>query len=357
MSESLLLRIQYRQPEGLSDVMSVVHYEGEVINHGMDIKPTCPCSLLCIWRDWQDAAALVAPFPADPEAMLVACLYKRLRKLFPAKAMKVLSPYAEQLVLIVSYGVPDTAVSTVDSFQGNETDIVLISLARWFGLGFLCDRRRMNVATSRARFLQIILANDALGQSSSTQKHRKSEECVAGERWWFCQRELMRRINAEYVTDALTRWSPDGTFKSHEFTIDSEAGKICKQLREGAPILGASVRSAVSRGGAHDMQQVFGAYQLSEVGALAATDVSAEGCHVAVDLQNILLPTDKSDSTAPAPSISPGLPLMCGDPGSHDRFALVVVRNMGSLFRLSMLDVDAAQRKAIQKDNRFFLLC
>lgn len=59
----------------------------------------------------------------------------------------------------------DTPVGTVDSFQGNEADIVIVSLVRnnarsgMRGLGFLSDPRRMNVLLSRARSKLIIIGS------------------------------------------------------------------------------------------------------------------------------------------------------------------------------------------------------
>lgn len=41
-------------------------------------------------------------------------------------------------------------VHTIDAFQGKENDIMIISLVRSEGIGFLSDYRRANVATSRA---------------------------------------------------------------------------------------------------------------------------------------------------------------------------------------------------------------
>ena len=55
------------------------------------------------------------------------------------------------------------AVNTVDGFQGQERDIVLISLVRSNDkgiIGFLNDLRRMNVAMTRAR-MKLIIIGDA----------------------------------------------------------------------------------------------------------------------------------------------------------------------------------------------------
>merc|ERR1711972_760098 len=53
-------------------------------------------------------------------------------------------------------------VHTVDSFQGSEVDIVLLSFVRANprgAVGFLSDFRRLNVALSRAKLHLIVLGN------------------------------------------------------------------------------------------------------------------------------------------------------------------------------------------------------
>ena len=54
------------------------------------------------------------------------------------------------------------SINTVDGFQGQERDIILISLVRnnpKGDIGFLRDLRRMNVAITRARMKLIILGD------------------------------------------------------------------------------------------------------------------------------------------------------------------------------------------------------
>ena len=60
-------------------------------------------------------------------------------------------------------------INTVDGFQGQERDVILISLVRANEegqMGFLNDLRRMNVAITRARMKLIIL-----GDASTLTKH------------------------------------------------------------------------------------------------------------------------------------------------------------------------------------------
>lgn len=54
------------------------------------------------------------------------------------------------------------SINTVDGFQGQERDIILVSLVRSNDegqIGFLRDLRRMNVAITRARMKLIILGD------------------------------------------------------------------------------------------------------------------------------------------------------------------------------------------------------
>lgn len=90
---------------------------------------------------------------------------------FPSIA--IVSPYKQQVEVLKSYIKDDEAfvsiiskisVNTIDSFQGQERDIVYISLTRSNAdgnIGFLADTRRMNVAMTRARKKLIVVGDSA----------------------------------------------------------------------------------------------------------------------------------------------------------------------------------------------------
>ncbi|KAL6522445.1 hypothetical protein OROMI_031717 [Orobanche minor] len=71
----------------------------------------------------------------------------------------IITPYAAQVVLLKMLRskeekLKDTEISTVDGFQGREKEAIIISMVRSNSkkeVGFLSDRRRMNVAVTRAR--------------------------------------------------------------------------------------------------------------------------------------------------------------------------------------------------------------
>lgn len=96
---------------------------------------------------------------------------------FPSIA--VISPYKQQINLLKTQfeHSPDLqkykeniSVNTIDSFQGQERDVVYISLTRSNDkgeIGFLSDIRRMNVAMTRARKKLVVIGDSAtLGQHS-----------------------------------------------------------------------------------------------------------------------------------------------------------------------------------------------
>ncbi|MDF2432006.1 MAG: hypothetical protein JWP44_1637 [Mucilaginibacter sp.] len=90
---------------------------------------------------------------------------------FPTVA--VISPYKEQIRILkelVQNSEPlqvyadKIAVNTIDSFQGQERDIVYISMTRsntTRDIGFLSDTRRMNVAMTRARKKLVVIGDSS----------------------------------------------------------------------------------------------------------------------------------------------------------------------------------------------------
>ncbi len=111
----------------------------------------------------------------NPEEFLI--LREHLYQLIKAKpegyepSIAIISPYREQVehmqqMIEEDEGLQalDMTVNTIDGFQGQERDIVFISLVRSNPkgeIGFLNDYRRMNVAITRARQQLIIVGDSA----------------------------------------------------------------------------------------------------------------------------------------------------------------------------------------------------
>ena len=83
----------------------------------------------------------------------------------------IISPYKEQTIYIKNQLEEDpklenlsVTVNTIDAFQGQERDLIYISLVRSNGkgeIGFLKDYRRMNVAMTRAKKKLIVIGDSA----------------------------------------------------------------------------------------------------------------------------------------------------------------------------------------------------
>ena len=90
---------------------------------------------------------------------------------FPTIA--VISPYKQQVEVlkeqllhapVLAAYMEKITVNTIDSFQGQERDVVYISMTRSNTenqIGFLSDVRRMNVAMTRARKKLVVVGDSA----------------------------------------------------------------------------------------------------------------------------------------------------------------------------------------------------
>lgn len=106
------------------------------------------------------------------EAEYVVAVYQYMRLLgYPAHKISIITSYNGQKNLIRDvlaqrcrnpvFGFP-AAVTTVDKYQGQQNDFVLLSLVRTESVGHLRDIRRLVVALSRARLGMYVFCRKAL---------------------------------------------------------------------------------------------------------------------------------------------------------------------------------------------------
>jgi superfamily I DNA and/or RNA helicase len=180
-----MLGEQYRMHEKIMGYSSAVFYENKLLAHGSVAKHllyTEDMPLLfidtagCGFDEKTENKSISNPeeavFLFQHLARLVTELgahYKPSH--FPSIA--IISPYKEQLqvlkeqllhVLELQPYLQNISVNTIDSFQGQERDIVYISMTRSNSdgvIGFLSDTRRMNVAMTRARKKLVIIGDSA----------------------------------------------------------------------------------------------------------------------------------------------------------------------------------------------------
>ncbi|PVU96973.1 hypothetical protein BB559_002194 [Furculomyces boomerangus] len=111
------------------------------------------------------------------EAEYAVAIYQYMRLIgYPKEKITILTTYNGQKALITDilglrcgsnpiFGIP--SVSTVDQFQGNQSDYIILSLVRTRSVGHIRDIRRLVVALSRARLGLYILGNAKLFSNCS----------------------------------------------------------------------------------------------------------------------------------------------------------------------------------------------
>ncbi|KAL3460532.1 P-loop containing nucleoside triphosphate hydrolase protein [Aspergillus heterothallicus] len=110
------------------------------------------------------------------EAEYAVAIFQYMRLLgYPASKISILATYAGQTALIKDvlnhrcaknslFGMPK-AVTTVDKYQGEQNDYLILSLTRTRTVGYLRDVRRLTVALSRARLGLYILGRREVFES------------------------------------------------------------------------------------------------------------------------------------------------------------------------------------------------
>ena len=116
---------------------------------------------------------------ADVILDLLAKMEEKSREKRRRPSVAVISGYSAQVELLATridtedkerWHNIQIEIATVDSFQGRECDVVIYSTVRSNGeqrIGFLKDRRRINVALSRARDLLVIVGDGYMMESAT----------------------------------------------------------------------------------------------------------------------------------------------------------------------------------------------
>jgi superfamily I DNA and/or RNA helicase len=170
------LRLQFRMREPIAEVVSQAFYDGNLrtdpsteADHGLQTPPFVRGQAL-VWLDTSDLAdAHDRPcWHNDGEADVVAWLVSQFKlRQVSADELALLSPYREQIRLMKqrlhSY---ESCIHTVDSFQGREAKVAVVSLVRnnkeqtpRKQLGHLTSPERVNVLLSRAMRLLVIVGS------------------------------------------------------------------------------------------------------------------------------------------------------------------------------------------------------
>ncbi len=182
-----LLKVQYRMNEQIMRFSSDYFYNGEVETApGITHRSILDYDLPMMWIDTEnvdgkeefigESCGRINRAEADLTLSTLQEYFDKIGKnriLEESIDVGIISPYRAQVQLLrkmirqKEFFRPYRrliSVNTVDGFQGQERDVILISLVRSNDggeIGFLRDLRRMNVAITRARMKLIILGSAA----------------------------------------------------------------------------------------------------------------------------------------------------------------------------------------------------
>ena len=155
-----LLNIQYRMHPDIMAVSNRLYYDGALSSGvtGEERKPPRGGSLAFVPVD-----AVVSGRSNPAEAQVVNRIVRSLLETIGPEGIGVISPFRKQVValrqLLDGTGV---VADTVERFQGGEREVIVLSLVRSQGSGFVFDDRRFNVAITRARRKLILVGHPEL---------------------------------------------------------------------------------------------------------------------------------------------------------------------------------------------------
>jgi ATP-dependent RNA/DNA helicase IGHMBP2 len=157
-----LLNVQYRMRPQIAGFSSAFFYGGKLMHGPGRIDEGVHLSFVDTagsgYQEEQGKEGM--SLRNDGELRIV----KRILEEEAGRPLAVISPYSGQVSSAREQLPPSYRISTIDSFQGQEQDIIVVSLVRSNDdgeIGFLKDYRRMNVAITRAREKLIIIGDSA----------------------------------------------------------------------------------------------------------------------------------------------------------------------------------------------------
>lgn len=180
------LQRQYRMHPAISCLPSQLFYSGKLKNgalasadyqrpfHTDSLRRFGPLSFIdtTLFRGAREERTYCGSIRNRMEAMVVAVVIASLLRRYSSYAQSsdicVLTPYKAQIREIQielsrfdDLGAGNIQVSTVDSIQGREKEIVVFSAVRGDrdSIGFVRDMRRMNVAITRSKVALIVVGN------------------------------------------------------------------------------------------------------------------------------------------------------------------------------------------------------
>lgn len=168
----IFLEKQFRMKPEILGFPNGTYYESKILthpdakwNHNIDISPILGNNPPILWIDTagsdseEETQGEEPSFFNQTEIQLVETLF---RLGIPKEQSTVISPYRGQVEKLVKLSSGRWFTQTIDSFQGRESEIVILSLVRSNRdgeVGFLLNPKRLNVALTRAKSHLILIGD------------------------------------------------------------------------------------------------------------------------------------------------------------------------------------------------------
>jgi len=157
------------------------------------------------WRNAYEVVTIRALLNTDPDILMLLQNSKKPR-------VVVITPYNSQKTLIQSelqkVKKLEAHVATVDSFQGQEAEVVIISTVRTKGVGFIDDPQRLNVALTRAVRVLRIVGDSHFFESLQFQQstlHKLAKYCH--------ERKVIHDLKIKRIASCPPDWSTSTLWK------------------------------------------------------------------------------------------------------------------------------------------------
>lgn len=165
-----VLSVQYRMDADLCEWPSNMFYNGELLTGTRNFCKFdlgIPTNFFYACYGKEEISASGTSFLNQVEALYCESIIRYLFKCgITENQIGVITPYEGQRAHILNrvFGAEpgNLEISNVDGFQGREKDFIIVSLVRsnlYQGIGFVGDKRRMNVTLTRAKHGLIIVGN------------------------------------------------------------------------------------------------------------------------------------------------------------------------------------------------------
>ena len=155
---TVLLDTQYRMSNQIGKMISEVFYDGQLKN-GRNVDESEAITWINytpsqVWPTIEEEEKQRPRIFNEDEIAIIKDLVYKIEKDEPSIDIGIITPYKAQAAALRNNiaSSEKIKIDTVDGFQGKECDVIIYSVTRTSGsYRFLADKRRLNVALSRAK--------------------------------------------------------------------------------------------------------------------------------------------------------------------------------------------------------------